>query len=138
MDIRRIIIIKTFVNGSFDIIHPGHIRLLNYAKSLGDNLVVAIDSDRRISELKGSKRPINILADRKLILQNLKAVDHVWSFDSDKELEDIIKVIRPDVMVKGSDYQGGRIIGAEYCKEIVFLDRTNDSTTKRIQDIVNR
>jgi len=130
--------IKVFVNGSFDILHAGHIRLFNYAKSLGDHLLVAIDTDERISKLKGPKRPINFLADRKLLLENLKAVDAVWSFDSDEELEDIVRIYSPDIMVKGSDYSGGRIIGEQYCGDIVFLDRTNDSTTAKIQHIINR
>jgi rfaE bifunctional protein nucleotidyltransferase chain/domain len=130
--------IKTFVNGSFDILHAGHIRLFNYAKSLGDHLLVAIDSDASISRIKGPKRPINFLADRKLLLENLKAIDAVWSFDSDEELENIIKIYSPDVMVKGSDYSSGHIIGAQYCGKIVYLDRTDDSTTRKIKDIVNR
>jgi rfaE bifunctional protein nucleotidyltransferase chain/domain len=119
-------------------VHSGHIRLLNYAKSLGDMLVVAIDSDRRIAELKGPKRPINTYAERKLLLENLKAVDHVWSFDSDEELEHIVELVRPDIMVKGSDYADRLIIGAQYAGKIVFLDRTNDSTTRKIQSIINR
>jgi D-beta-D-heptose 7-phosphate kinase/D-beta-D-heptose 1-phosphate adenosyltransferase len=126
------------VNGSFDILHAGHIRLFNYAKSLGNHLLVAIDSDDRISKLKGPKRPINFLADRKLLLENLKAIDAVWSFDSDEELEHIMRTYSPNIMVKGSDYNGGHIIGEQYCGEILFLDRTNDSTTKKIQSIIDR
>lgn len=130
---------KVFVNGSFDILHAGHIRLFNYAKSLGTYLLVAIDSDARISSIKGPKRPINFLADRKLLLQNLKAIDAVWSFDTDQELIDIIRLYRPNIMVKGSDYAvGAKIIGAEYCDKIMFLDRTDDSTTRKIQSIINR
>jgi D-beta-D-heptose 7-phosphate kinase/D-beta-D-heptose 1-phosphate adenosyltransferase len=129
---------KVFVNGSFDIIHPGHIRLLNYAKSLGTYLLVAIDSDRRIAELKGSKRPINILADRKLILNNLRAVDAVWSFDSDDELDKICEVYRPNIMVKGSDYKTYNAIGQRWCDKVEYLDRTDDSTTRKIQGIINR
>lgn len=130
---------RVFVNGSFDILHAGHIRLFNYAKSLGTHLLVAIDSDERISTIKGPKRPINFLADRKLLLQNLKAIDAVWSFNTDQELEDIVKIYQPHIMVKGSDYaQGTKIIGAEHCGKIVFLDRTDDSTTRKIQSIINR
>ena len=78
---------KVLVNGTFDIIHPGHVELLNYAKSLGDYLVVFIDTDRRVSEIKGPDRPINNQSDRKLLLQNLKAVDDVFMFDSVEEFE---------------------------------------------------
>ena len=74
---------KIFVNGTFDILHPGHIQLLNYAKSLGDTLTVGIDSDRRVAEKKGPSRPVNGVGDRAYMLQNLKAVDHIVIFDSD-------------------------------------------------------
>ena len=127
-----------FVNGTFDILHPGHVQLLNYARSLGDSLIVAIDSDRRVRELKGKDRPINSEDDRKFILENLCSVDSVWLFDSDQELEDICRLYNP-VMVKGSDYRGRAIVGQQYCKEIVFYDRIEPySTTQAIQDISSR
>ena len=127
-----------FVNGTFDILHPGHVQLLNYARSLGDSLIVAIDSDRRVQELKGTTRPINSEDDRKFMLENLRSVDTVWFFDSDQELEDICRLYNP-VMVKGSDYKGKHIIGHQYCKEIVFYDRIEPySTTRAIQDISSR
>lgn len=127
-----------FVNGTFDILHPGHVQLLNYARSLGDSLIVAIDSDRRVQELKGTSRPINSEDDRKLMLESLRSVDTVWVFDSDQELEDICRLYNP-VMVKGSDYKGKHIIGQQYCKEIVFYDRIEPySTTRAIQDISSR
>lgn len=127
-----------FVNGTFDILHPGHVQLLNYARSLGDSLIVAIDSDQRVQELKGDNRPINPEDDRKLMLESLRSVDSVWIFNSDQELEDICRLYNP-VMVKGSDYQGRHIIGQQYCKEIVFYDRIEPySTTRAIQDISSR
>lgn len=127
-----------FVNGTFDILHPGHVQLLNYARSLGDSLIVAIDSDRRVQELKGKDRPINSEDDRKFMLENLRSVDTVWFFDSDQELEDICRLYNP-IMVKGSDYRGRTIIGQQYCKEIVFYDRIEPySTTRTIQDISSR
>ena len=92
---------KIFVNGTFDILHPGHIQLLNYAKSLGDTLTVGIDSDRRVAEKKGPSRPVNGVGDRAYMLQNLKAVDHIVIFDSDEELERCIKIVKPDIMVVG-------------------------------------
>lgn len=129
---------KIFVNGSFDILHRGHIELLKYAKHLGDFLVVAIDTDDRIQQLKGSSRPINNQWDRKFVLENIRSVDDVCLFGSDAELVALIQEYAPDVMVKGSDYIGKTIIGAEYCKEIKFYDRTDHSTTKTVQDIINR
>lgn len=130
-----------FVNGTFDILHMGHLYLLNYAKSLaeGGQLIVAIDSDRRIKELKGKTRPINGVTERSMMLSNLKAVDKVCVFDSDEELRNIIKRHNVDIMVKGSDYRDKSIIGAEYCKEIVFFEVMHGySTTRKIQSIADR
>ena len=127
-----------FVNGTFDILHPGHVQLLNYARSLGDSLIVAIDSNQRVQELKGKDRPINSEDDRKFMLESLRSVDTVWIFNSDQELEDICRLYNP-IMVKGSDYRDRTIIGQQYCKEIVFYDRIEPySTTRAIQDIGSR
>jgi len=128
---------KVFVNGTFDILHVGHIALLDYAKSLGDQLVVGIDSDDRVRLLKGSDRPINSQIERGTILSALKSVDEVFVFNTDDELTSLIQAC--DVMVKGSDYQDKPIVGQEICKQIVFFERLNGySTTNKIQDIVNR
>lgn len=130
---------KIFVNGTFDIVHRGHLELLNYARSLGTYLLVAIDSDRRVKELKGNERPINNQEDRVVLLKSLRAVNAVWTFDSDAELENILKAYKPDIMVKGSDYRDKPIIGSQYCKEIKFIELVNGySTTNKIQDIINR
>ncbi len=129
---------KIFVNGTFDILHKGHIDLLRYAKSLGSELLVAIDSDTRVQTLKGADRPINNQIDRKIMLESLKYVDDVWIFCDEEELEEIIKNYEPDIMVKGSDYRDQPIVGQHLCKEIRFYDRTEHSTTKIIQNIINR
>lgn len=128
-----------FVNGTFDILHPGHIALLNTARSYGDYLVVAIDSDRRVRELKGNDRPVYNVTDRQVMLSNLKAVDIVEVFDSDDELIEIIKRYSPDVMLKGSDWEGKPIVGGHLVKRIEYFNRINDySTTKTIQSITTR
>jgi D-beta-D-heptose 7-phosphate kinase/D-beta-D-heptose 1-phosphate adenosyltransferase len=128
---------KVFVNGTFDILHVGHIALLDYAKSLGDQLVVGIDSDDRVKLLKGSDRPVNSQVERGTLLAALKSVDEVFVFDTDDELTSLIQAC--DVMVKGSDYRDKPIVGQEICKQIVFFERLNGySTTNKIQDIVNR
>jgi rfaE bifunctional protein nucleotidyltransferase chain/domain len=129
---------KIIVNGTFDIIHRGHVEMLNYAKSLGGYLLVLIDSDSRVKELKGSGRPINNQYDRQFVLKNIKAVNDVWFFNGDQDLIDKIKMYSPDVMVKGSDYEGKSVIGKEFVPKIMYYDRTEHSTTKTIQDIINR
>ena len=131
---------KIIVNGSFDIVHLGHIRLLQYAKSFPNAYVyVLIDTDRRIKELKGNDRPINTEYERATLLSILKLVDRVDIFDTDEELVNLIRNYEPDIMVKGSDYKGKPIIGAEFCKQIKFYDRLERySTTNKIQDIANR
>lgn len=131
---------KIVVNGSFDIIHIGHIRLLEYAKSFpGSYVYVLIDSDQRIKQLKGTNRPVNNEYERASLLSSLRAVDRVDIFESDKELETYIKNYEPDLMIKGSDYEGKHIIGAEYCKKIIFYDRLEKySTTQKIQSIIDR
>ena len=128
------------VNGTFDVLHPGHIALLNTARSYGDFLVVAIDTDRRVKELKGDKRPINCQQDRSIMLSNLKAVDIVEFFDSTEELIEIMEMYKPEVYVKGSDWKHDKQSTAEqYCKQVIYYDRVGDySTTKTIQDITNR
>ena len=128
-----------FVNGTFDILHPGHIQLLNYAKSLGGTLTVGIDSDRRVREKKGYARPVYNVGDRAYMLQNLKAVDYVVIFDSDEELERCIKTVKPDIMVVGSDWKGKSVIGSMDSAEVRFFDRIEEyATTKTIQSIINR
>jgi len=131
---------KVIVNGTFDILHLGHLRLLEYARSFPDSYVyVLIDSDRRVKEIKGPDRPVHNEYERSSFLFALKAVDRVDVFDTDQELVDYIKNYAPDVMVKGSDYRNKPIIGAEFCKEIKFYDRLERySTTNKIQDIINR
>jgi D-beta-D-heptose 7-phosphate kinase/D-beta-D-heptose 1-phosphate adenosyltransferase len=128
-----------FVNGSFDLLHTGHLDLLNYAKSLGDFLHVAIDSDRRIKEKKGQDRPINNQETRLAIMSNLKAVDRVSVFDSDEELTNIVKEFNPDIMMVGSDWKGKPVIGSEHAKSVMYFDRINDeSTTKTIKSYIDR
>jgi D-beta-D-heptose 7-phosphate kinase/D-beta-D-heptose 1-phosphate adenosyltransferase len=130
---------SVFVNGTFDIIHCGHLKLLNYAKSLGDFLLVGIDSDNRVKEKKGSSRPIHNQEERKFLLENLKAVNCVNIFSTDFELEEMIKSFNPDIMVIGSDWKGKTIIGSCYSKQLVFFDRINGyATSKTIQSIIGR
>lgn len=99
-----------FTNGCFDILHPGHINLLYRARALGDALVVAINSDASVQRLKGPNRPIFDQYERSEILSGLEMVDFVCTFEEDTPLETILQ-IKPDVLVKGSDWTGG-IVGS--------------------------
>jgi D-glycero-beta-D-manno-heptose 1-phosphate adenylyltransferase len=101
-----------FTNGCFDIVHIGHIQYLNEAKKLADLLVVGINSDQSVKKLKGNDRPINSEQDRAFFLMNLKAVDFVVIFDQDTPLE-LIKRVKPNVLVKGGDWPIEKIVGHE-------------------------
>ena len=131
---------KVVVNGSFDILLLGHLKLLEHAKSYPNSYVLVLtDRDRRIKQLKGPSRPIHSEYERCSFLFALKPVDRVETFDSDEELDRLIKEFAPDIMVKGSDYRDKHIIGAEHCKRIVYFERFQQySTTGKIQDIISR
>jgi D-beta-D-heptose 7-phosphate kinase/D-beta-D-heptose 1-phosphate adenosyltransferase len=130
---------KIFVNGTFDILHLGHLQLLNFAKSYGDYLIVAIDTDERVKEKKGQFRPIHNQDERRFFLRMLKPVDQVELFSTDEELENLIKGFNPDIMIVGSDYKNKTVIGSEYAKQLKFFDRIHGySTTKTIQSIIDR
>jgi rfaE bifunctional protein nucleotidyltransferase chain/domain len=130
---------RIFVNGTFDILHLGHLQLLNFAKSYGDYLIVAIDTDERVKEKKGESRPIYNQNERRFFLNMLKPVDQVELFSSDEELENLVKGFNPDIMIVGSDYKNKKVIGSEYAKQLKFFDRIDGySTTKTIQNIVSR
>ena len=128
---------KIFVNGTFDIVHRGHIEMLNFARQQGDWLTVGIDGDERVKQLKGPTRPINSVNERWFLLMNLKPVNEVFVFNSDEEL---IKLISEnDAMVKGSDYIGKDIVGQEVCNEIIFFNLVKGfSSSETIKRIISR
>ncbi len=110
-----------FTNGCFDLLHAGHVRYLEQASALGDVLVVAVNSDDSVTRLKGESRPINALRDRMELLAGLASVDLVVDF-SDDTPEDLICVIKPDILVKGGDYQVDQIAGRQCAGEVVLID----------------
>jgi len=124
--------IKVWVNGTFDIVHLGHIQLLKRAAELGDFLVVGVDGDKRVTELKGEQRPINNIVSRITLLEAIKYVDRVVIFDSDEQLETHIKTMRPAIMVIGEEYRGKRIVGSEYVGEIVYFPKMEGFSSTHI------
>jgi len=125
-----------WVNGCFDILHPGHVELFKVAKSLGDRLIVGIDTDEKVKNDKGNSRPINPLYFRKSMLESIKYIDVVLSFGSKSELEDLIELYSPDILMVGSDWKNGEVVGRQFAKEVRFFNRIgNYSSTKIIEKI---
>lgn len=132
-------VVRVFVNGTFDVLHTGHLKLLSFAKSCGTHLHVALDSDARIAERKGFDRPFNKQATRVELMGSIRYVDQVSVFGSDEELTDIVRVYAPHVMIVGSDWKNKNIIGSQYAQRVVFFERSdNESTTKTLEDYVDR
>ena len=122
-----------FTNGCFDLIHKGHITTLAKAADMGDYLIVAINTDRSVKRLKGSSRPINSEADRALILSALSFVDMVIIFDENTP-EEIIRCIKPDILVKGGDYEPDKVAGARWVGKVEIVEyKKGYSTTEMIQ-----
>jgi D-beta-D-heptose 7-phosphate kinase/D-beta-D-heptose 1-phosphate adenosyltransferase len=131
-----------FTNGCFDLLHPGHVRYLQQARALGDALIVALNSDRSVRELKGDKRPILNEAERSEVMSALACVDFVTIFDEPTPLE-IISVLLPDILVKGGDWGIDAIVGRDEVEaaggqvmSLAFVDGC--STTDVIERIAQR
>ena len=122
---------RVWINGSFDILHIGHIRLINFAKSYG-TIRVGLDSDERIREKKGLSRPLNELHDRMEFISSISGVDSVVSFNSDLELANLIKDYNPDYFIIGDDYLDKPIIGSEYAKKVVYFNKINGYSTTNL------
>ena len=122
-------------NGTFDILHLGHIELFKVGASLGKKLIVATDTDEKIRKDKGAFKPVNNLCDRISMLQAIKYIDEVLYFNDRKELEGLIKLYMPDILLLGDDWKGGDVVGKEYAREVRFLPRLNYSTTDIIKKI---
>ena len=126
-----------FTNGCFDILHRGHIELLEFCKSLGDEVVVGLNSDSSVKKLRGNDRPIFNQEDRKKTLESIRFVDKVVIFEEDTPYS-VIKSIKPDIIVKGGDYSKSEVVGADLCKVLIFEYIDGYSTTKAIKSLSNR
>ncbi|GAB1464539.1 D-glycero-beta-D-manno-heptose-7-phosphate kinase [Aliarcobacter cryaerophilus] len=126
-----------FTNGCFDILHVGHVKYLEVAKSYGDVLILGLNADSSVRKLKGPTRPINTQEDRAYILASLESVDYVVIFEEETPYE-LIKLIKPHVLVKGGDYEGKEVVGqdiADELKLVQFVDgKSTTNTIKRIQE----
>ncbi|MDA8905283.1 D-glycero-beta-D-manno-heptose-7-phosphate kinase [Candidatus Thioglobus sp.] len=126
-----------FTNGCFDILHIGHVKYLEKTKSFGDILILGLNNDDSVHRLKGKNRPINTQNDRAYILASLEVVDYVVLFEDDTPLN-LIKLIQPDVLVKGGDYEGKEIVGQDIAKELKLVNFIDGKgTTKTIERIKN-
>ena len=126
-----------FTNGCFDILHRGHLELLRYCRSVAKWVVVGLNSDESVGRLKGKNRPIVSQEDRKELLEELKCVDEVIIFNEDTPYE-LIKSIKPDIIVKGGDYNAEDVVGSDICEVKIFDYVHGYSTSTTIQDISNR
>lgn len=120
-----------WVNGCFDVIHAGHIDMIKYAKSLGQVLVVGLDTDERVQSNKGISRPINTLALRIKVMESIRFVDHVVSFGSDDELMAQIRASNADTIVVGEEYKD-HVIGSKIVENVVFYPRKYGLSTTSI------
>jgi len=133
--------VVVFTNGCFDILHAGHTIYLSQAKKLGDYLIIGLNSDQSVKRLKGINRPINCEQDRLTVLSSLRYVDFISIFDEDTPLN-LIEAIKPDILVKGGDYDESNIVGADFVKsyggEVVTIPLVQGrSTTNIINKIIN-
>lgn len=120
-----------FTNGCFDLLHIGHVKYLENAKSLGDVLIIGLNSDNSVKKLKGDSRPINKQFDRAYILASLEFVDYVVIFEEETPIN-LINLIQPDILTKGSDYVGRDVVGKDIAKELKFIEFINGSSTTNI------
>ena len=126
---------KVWTNGCFDVLHRGHLELFKFCKQIAGRdgeFIVGIDTDEKVKKDKGKDRPINCLNDRIAMLNSIVYINKVIPFDSTDELESTIKWIKPHIMVIGSDWKKGKVIGKKWAEKLIFFDRIGDYSTTKI------
>lgn len=121
-----------WINGCFDVLHYGHFKLIQYASSFGGKLVIGIDSDERVKQLKGEDRPFHTQQQRDYNLRQIRGVGDVIVFHTEDELRSTLEKLKPNIFVIGSDYINKPIIGGEFAEEIKFFDRIDNLSTSNI------
>ena len=121
-----------WTNGCFDILHRGHVELFKHARSLGDYLVVGVDTDERVKASKGQARPFNNIEDRVAMLQSIRHIDEVVVFGTDYELDTQVLLSEAEIIVVGSDYKGKNVIGSRHVKDVFFFDKIGGHSTTKI------
>jgi D-beta-D-heptose 7-phosphate kinase/D-beta-D-heptose 1-phosphate adenosyltransferase len=130
---RRFTEVKVWVNGTFDVLHIGHIKLLEFASKFGE-VRVGIDTDERVKQLKGESRPINNISDRIDFMNSIKYVHSSVDFSTEEELCDRINEWNADIIIVGNDYKDKKVIGSHLVKEVIFFDKIDGySSTKIIE-----
>ena len=127
-----------WTNGTFDILHPGHIELFKVARALGDKVIVATDTDEKIKADKGDHKPVNDLCYRVAMLEAIKYIDVVHTFGNRQQLEDLIQLFEPDILLLGDDWRDGDVVVWEHAGETRFLPRVGGyASSKPLKKIQN-
>lgn len=129
-----------FTNGCFDLLHAGHVALLHFGDSIGDKLIVAVDTDASVAELKGANRPIMDLKHRATMIQAVVPLADIRPFGNEEILRQLIRMYKPDILLKGGDYSGDDIVGKDQVEgwggRVCFMDRMYDNMST--SDIIRR
>jgi len=123
--------VRVWVNGTFDVLHRGHIELLKFASKIG-TIRVGIDYDERVKELKGPTRPLNLWDDRVFMMESISCVDSVVGFGSDEELEEQIRNWNPKYLIVGGEYRDKKIIGSQLVEQVLFFDKIEGFSSTKI------
>jgi len=132
---KEIVKMKVWTNGCFDVLHRGHLELFKFCKQIAGRdgeFIVGIDTDEKVKLDKGDSRPINNAKDRKFTLESIKYIEEVIIFNTTEDLEEVISLIQPDIMVIGSDWKGKTVVGEQHAKKLIFFDRIGDYSTTNI------